>query len=113
MLRAGGRLVYFAGDSGYQNGLFAEIARRCGQPDLALIPIGAYEPRWFMSAAHMDPAEAVLVHREVGARRSIAMHWGTFQLTDEAREEPVRRLEAALGGAVDFAALPPGGTASA
>jgi L-ascorbate metabolism protein UlaG (beta-lactamase superfamily) len=113
MLWAGGRLVYFVGDSGYREGLFPEIRRRCGAPDLALIPIGAYEPRWFMKAAHMDPEEAIRVHQEVGARRSIAMHWGTFQLTDEAREEPVRRLEAALGDASGFVALPLGGSAAA
>ena len=99
MLRIGGRLVYFAGDSGFHEGLFAEIGRRCGAPDLAMIPIGAYEPRWFMESAHMNPAEAVRVHREVGARRSVAMHWGTFQLTDEGRLEPVRALTEALGRA--------------
>ena len=111
MLRAGGRLVYFAGDSGYRDGLFADIGRRCGAPDLALIPIGAYAPRWFMKDAHMNPEEAVQVHRDLGARRSLAMHWGTFQLTDEARDEPVTRLEAARGGTVDFASLEPGGSA--
>ncbi len=108
MLRSGGRLVYFAGDSGYQDGLFPEIRRRCGAPDLALIPIGAYEPRWFMKESHMNPAEAVRVHREVGVRRSVAMHWGTFQLTDEGRDDPVRALEAALGEGDDFAVLAPG-----
>ena len=95
MVRTGGRLVYFAGDSGYDGGLFTEIGRRCGRPDLALIPIGAYEPRWFMKDAHMNPEEAVRVHREVGARRSLAMHWGTFQLTDEGREEPALALRVA------------------
>jgi len=110
MVRAGGRLVYFVGDSGYDERLFSEIGRRFGAPDLALIPIGAYEPRWFMKDAHMNPAEAVRVHRETGARRSVAMHWGTFQLTDEAREEPVRALGAALGKGDDFAALPLGGS---
>jgi L-ascorbate metabolism protein UlaG (beta-lactamase superfamily) len=113
MLRSGGRLVYFAGDSGYQEGLFAEIGRRCGAPDLAMIPIGAYEPRWFMSDAHMNPAEAVRVHREIGARRSVAMHWGTFHLTDEGREEPVRALEAARGEGDHFAVLAPGESAAA
>jgi L-ascorbate metabolism protein UlaG (beta-lactamase superfamily) len=108
MLRAGGRLVYFVGDSGYEEGLFSEIGRRCGPPDLALIPIGAYEPRWFMKSAHMDPAEAVMVHREVGARRSLAMHWGTFQLTDEGREQPLRDLAKALAPGEDFTALEPG-----
>jgi L-ascorbate metabolism protein UlaG (beta-lactamase superfamily) len=97
--------VYFVGDSGYEKGLFEEIGRRCGAPDLALIPIGAYEPRWFMKDAHMNPAEAVQVHREVGARRSLAMHWGTFQLTDEGREQPLRDLEAARAATDDFRAL--------
>jgi L-ascorbate metabolism protein UlaG (beta-lactamase superfamily) len=117
MLRAGGRLVYFAGDSGYAEGLFSAIGSRCGTPDLALIPIGAYEPRWFMKESHMNPAEAVRVHCDLGARRSIAMHWGTFQLTDEAREEPVRALgvarEGAGVGADDFVALELGGSAAA
>jgi L-ascorbate metabolism protein UlaG (beta-lactamase superfamily) len=108
MLRAGGRLVYFVGDSGYDPALFAEIGERCGKPDLALIPIGAYEPRWFMSTAHMDPAEAVQVHRDVGARRSLAMHWGTFQLTDEGREDPLRELSRALAPGEDFTAPEPG-----
>jgi L-ascorbate metabolism protein UlaG (beta-lactamase superfamily) len=111
MARMGGRLVYFAGDSGYQEGLFAEIGRRCGAPDLALIPIGAYEPRWFMSTAHMNPAEAFRVHREVGSRHSIAMHWGTFQLTDEGREQPLRELETARGSSTDFEALALGDSA--
>jgi L-ascorbate metabolism protein UlaG (beta-lactamase superfamily) len=106
MLGIGGRLVYFAGDSGYQEGLFAGIGRRCGAPDLALIPIGAYEPRWFMESAHMNPAEAVRAHSEVGARRSVAMHWGTFQLTDEGRTDPARALAQARAVAglepVDF-----------
>jgi L-ascorbate metabolism protein UlaG (beta-lactamase superfamily) len=108
MLKAAGRLVYFAGDSGYEEGVFTGIGQRCGHPDLALIPIGAYEPRWFMSSAHMNPAEAVLVHREVGAWRSLAMHWGTFQLTDEGREEPLRDLAKALAPGEDFTALEPG-----
>jgi L-ascorbate metabolism protein UlaG (beta-lactamase superfamily) len=112
MLRAGGRLVYFAGDSGYDERMFVEIGRRCGAPDLALLPIGAYEPRWFMRAAHMDPAEAVRAHRDVGARRSMAIHWGTFHLTDEGYDEPVRALEAARAHAGlkadDFGAPPLG-----
>jgi L-ascorbate metabolism protein UlaG (beta-lactamase superfamily) len=112
MIKAAGRLVYFAGDSGYDEGLFTEIGRRCGSPDLALIPIGAYEPRWFMGSAHMNPQEAVRVHGDVGARRSIAMHWGTFQLTDEGRDDPVKALEAARGDA-DFTALPPGASVAA
>ncbi len=99
ILTTGGRRVYFAGDSGYQATLFREIGRRCGPVDLALIPIGAYKPRWFMAGAHMDPREAVLVHADVGSRRSVAMHWGTFQLTDEGREEPVTELAEAVRAA--------------
>ena len=111
MVSLGGRRLYFAGDSGYTPGFFPEIGRRCGAPDLAMIPIGAYEPRWFMASAHMNPAEAVQVHREVGARRSIGMHWGTFQLTDEGWDQPVRDLETARG-AEAFEVLPFGGSTS-
>jgi L-ascorbate metabolism protein UlaG (beta-lactamase superfamily) len=113
VLKSGGRLVYFAGDSGYEEGLFSEIRKRCGAPDLALIPIGAYEPRWFMASAHMDPAEALRAHREVGARKSVAMHWGTFQLTDEGFRDPVHALDADRGPAEDFVWVHPGGSVSA
>lgn len=89
------RRIWFAGDTGYDAALFREIARRHGAPDLALLPIGAYEPRWFMAPMHMNPAEAVQAHLVTGARRSLAMHWGTFQLTDEGRDAPVRDLAAA------------------
>ena len=106
------RRLWFAGDTGYDAELFGEIRRRCGAPDLALIPIGAYEPRWFMAPMHINPAEAVAVHRDVGAKRSVAMHWGTFQLTDEAREAPVQALATARSeagiGAEEFAVLEPG-----
>lgn len=94
-LQAGMRRVWFLGDSGYDEAMFRAVGQRCGAPDLALIPIGAYEPRWFMSAAHMNPAEAVRAHHDCGARQSVAMHWGTFQLTDEAREAPAQELEQA------------------
>ncbi len=87
--------VWFVGDTGYDAETFRAIARRYGAPDLALVPIGAYEPRWFMAPMHMNPTEAVATHRDVGAKRSVAMHWGTFQLTDEAREAPVEALTAA------------------
>jgi L-ascorbate metabolism protein UlaG (beta-lactamase superfamily) len=89
------RKIYFAGDSGYDATLFSQLGRRLGAPDLALLPIGAYEPRWFMRTAHMNPAEAVQAHRDLGARRSVAMHWGTWQLTDEGRDDPPRALAAA------------------
>jgi L-ascorbate metabolism protein UlaG (beta-lactamase superfamily) len=98
-LTLGTRRLWFAGDTGYDETLFGEIRERCGAPDLALIPIGAYEPRWFMAPMHINPAEAVVVHRDVGAQRSAAMHWGTFQLTDEAREAPAEALAAARAAA--------------
>jgi L-ascorbate metabolism protein UlaG (beta-lactamase superfamily) len=60
--------------------------------DLALLPIGAYEPRWFMQSIHMNPAEAVQAHIDLRARSSVAMHFGTFQLTPEGIDEPVRAL---------------------
>jgi len=108
-LRAGGRTLYFAGDSGFDEDLFRTVGKRSGPPDLALIPIGAYEPRWFMRDAHMNPAEAVEAHRLVGARRSVGMHWGTFQLTDEAYDAPLAALAAAKGTA-DFSTLSVGGS---
>ena len=94
-LDRGAKRVWFAGDSGYDAELFREVAQRCGGPDLAMLPIGAYEPRWFMAPMHMNPAEAVRAHLDVQARQSVAMHWGTFQLTDEARNDPLVALEAA------------------
>jgi L-ascorbate metabolism protein UlaG (beta-lactamase superfamily) len=104
--------AFFAGDSGYEQKLFQEIGRRLGPPDLALLPIGAYAPRWFMRPVHMDGAEAVQAHRDLGARRSVAMHWGTWQLTDEPREEPPHRLnEARLAAGLPaeaFVVLAPG-----
>ena len=89
------RRIYFAGDSAYAP-FFREVRRRFGPIDLALLPIGAYEPRWFMQAVHMNPAEALQAHLDLEASESIAMHFGTFQLTTEGIDEPVRALEAAL-----------------
>jgi L-ascorbate metabolism protein UlaG (beta-lactamase superfamily) len=83
---------FFAGDSGYSRD-FTDIRARFGGFDLAAIPIGAYAPRWFMQIMHLDPAEAVRVHQDVNARRSVAIHWGTFEnLTDESLDEPPLRL---------------------
>ncbi|MEM9603143.1 MAG: MBL fold metallo-hydrolase [Pseudomonadota bacterium] len=83
------------GDSGYSAD-FKAIGDRLGPFDLAAVPIGAYLPRWFMQAAHMNPEEAVKVHRDLRAARSVAMHWGTFVLTDEPVEDPPRQLALAL-----------------
>ena len=94
-LQASRRRVHFVGDTGYDAGLFPAIRERLGPPHLALVPIGAYEPRWFMAPLHCDPDEAVRIHLDLGAALSLAMHWGCWQLTDEPREEPVRRLHEA------------------
>jgi L-ascorbate metabolism protein UlaG (beta-lactamase superfamily) len=91
VLNLGERRLFFAGDTGYGPHL-REIGVRLGPFDLALLPIGAYEPRWFMKDIHMTPAEAVQAHIDLGARRSIGMHFGTFQLTPEAIDEPEREL---------------------
>lgn len=93
-LRAGKASIYFAGDTAYGS-FFREIRRRLGPPDLALLPIGAYEPRWFMHSVHMNPAEAVEAHMNLEATESIGMHFGTFQLTTEGIDEPLRALDEA------------------
>ncbi|NJD11414.1 MAG: MBL fold metallo-hydrolase [Gemmatimonadetes bacterium] len=91
----GGVHVYFCGDSGYTPS-FAAIGERAGPFDVALLPIGAYEPRWFMHTAHMNPEEAVQAWLDLGGRGLfVPMHWGTFRLTDEPPLEPPERLRAA------------------
>lgn len=79
--------VYFVGDSGYSPA-FADIGRHLGPMRLSMIPIGAYQPRWFMAPIHMNPDEAVRVHLDVKSDFSVGMHWGTFDLTDEPLAEP-------------------------
>jgi L-ascorbate metabolism protein UlaG (beta-lactamase superfamily) len=83
--------VYFAGDTGF-GAHFAAIRERFGSPRLALLPIGAYAPRWFMSPVHMAPEDALEAHRILDPKTSVAIHHGTFQLTDEAIDTPARRL---------------------
>jgi L-ascorbate metabolism protein UlaG (beta-lactamase superfamily) len=85
------RLVYFAGDTGF-GPHFAQIREKFGSPRLALLPIGAYEPRWFLSPIHMAPDEAVRAHEILAAQTSIAIHHGTFQLTDEGIDTPKKQL---------------------
>jgi L-ascorbate metabolism protein UlaG (beta-lactamase superfamily) len=86
-------LVYFAGDTSFGSH-FARIREKFGSPQLALLPIGAYEPRWFMSPVHMAPEQAVRAHEILGAKTSIAIHHGTFQLADESIDTPQRQLMA-------------------
>jgi L-ascorbate metabolism protein UlaG (beta-lactamase superfamily) len=108
-----GASVYFAGDTAWGNH-FGEVRARLGAPCVALLPIGAYEPRWFMQPVHVSPEEAVHAHDVLGASFSIAMHYGTFRLSDEGRYEPVEKLRAALavGRHSPFLALPLGGWVS-
>ncbi len=107
--------VYDSGDTGYGDGrIFRELKERYPSIDLAILPIGAYAPRWFMAAQHIDPAEAVQVLLDCGAAQAIGVHWGTFQLTDEARTAPRDALadeleRRGLPGS-RFAALEPGDT---
>ena len=91
----GGRLL-FAGDTGFHPD-FAKIAARYRPFDVALLPIGAYDPRWFMRPVHMDPEEAVRAAQDLGAPppRFVPMHWGTFLLTDEPLDEPPERARTA------------------
>ena len=87
--------IYHAGDTGYSND-FIETRKRLGSPDLSLIPMGAYAPRWFMKTNHVNPEEAVQISLDLGSKQSLAMHWGTFLLTDEEVLEPPALLEKAL-----------------
>jgi N-acyl-phosphatidylethanolamine-hydrolysing phospholipase D len=92
--------VFFSGDTGYSKD-FADVRarfaprQRDGGFDIALIPVGAYEPRWFMQQMHVNPAESVQVHRDLGTKRSVGIHWGTFPLTDESLDAPPKALAAA------------------
>jgi len=113
VLRLGPHSLYFAGDTGFGEGrLFRSIAERATRLDVALLPIGAYEPRWFMSPQHMNPEEAVRAFQLLGARQALGCHWGTFRLTDEGPLRPAADLSIALADqgidATRFLALRPG-----
>ena len=88
-----GRRVHHAGDTAYFDG-FAEIGRRFSGLDATMLPIGAYDPPWFMEVQHLNPEQAARAFLDLGARNLLAMHWGTFKLTDEPLDEPPRRLAA-------------------
>lgn len=107
------RRFYSAGDTAYSAELFADIRQRVGPLDLAALPIGVYEPREFMRFEHMNPADAVQAHRDLGVTRSFGIHWATFQLGDDEPIQAAHDLARALadGGvpAEDFVALPIGG----
>jgi L-ascorbate metabolism protein UlaG (beta-lactamase superfamily) len=113
VVQTGGRKVYCVGDSGFGDGAtFARVGRRHPGLALALLPIGAYEPRWFMRNNHMNPEEAVEALALCGAVRAFGHHWGTFRLTNEGIERPVEALAAALAARSSppdrFSALRPG-----
>jgi N-acyl-phosphatidylethanolamine-hydrolysing phospholipase D len=96
LLDTGRTRVLFGGDSGWFHG-FAEIGRRFAPLDAALLPVGAYLPRWFMSPVHMSPEEALRAFRDTGARLLVPCHWGAFDLADDAVDEPPRELARQLG----------------
>lgn len=88
---AGGQAVYYAGDTAY-GGHFAEVRERLGAPEVALVPIGAYDPRWLMARVHVNPEEALQGFLDLGARHFVPAHWGTFRMAEEPLDEPPRRL---------------------
>lgn len=87
--------IWFSGDTGYTEGL-ADIALHRGPLDMALIPIGAYTPRWFMSSHHMDPQQAVTLWQQLSRPLTVPIHWGVFELADESLDMPPQELLAAL-----------------
>lgn len=93
VIRAKEGTAYHSGDTAFFDG-FREIGERLGPIDWAMLPIGAYEPRWFMHPQHLDPEEAGAAFEMLGARNLVAMHWGTFRLTDEPLGEPPERIRA-------------------
>lgn len=95
VIEAGKKKIYFAGDTGYADH-FKQTQSKFGAMDISLIPIGAYLPRDFMAYAHIDPAEAVKAHVDLKSKVSVGVHYGTFQLTAEELDQPVRDLHLAL-----------------
>ena len=91
VVKANNFKYFFVGDTGYSKD-FKDIQKKFGSFDLSTIPIGAYAPRWFMKDSHCNVEEAIQIHKDVKSKKSIAMHWGTFQLTDEPMDEPIKLL---------------------
>jgi L-ascorbate metabolism protein UlaG (beta-lactamase superfamily) len=88
--------IFFAADTGYNDFTFKEIGKRCAPISISILPIGAFEPRWFMGPIHCAPDEAVRIHLDVKSRVSIGSHFGTFALADEGRDEPIMKLKEAV-----------------
>lgn len=108
--------AWFGGDTGYNDQQFVEIGARTPPVDLSIIPIGAYEPRWFMGPVHVNPSEAILIHKDLNAAASMAIHWGAFILSAEGVLTPPQDLAAARQAAgldeTEFAAFAVGETRS-
>ena len=86
--------IYFAGDTGYGHGeVFYHVKEKFGKFRLAILPIGAYEPRWFMKYAHMNPEDAVTAYRDLGKPYTMGIHFGTFRFSDEGYKDPIKDLE--------------------
>ncbi len=94
-IHCGADYAYFAGDTGYSPH-FKELRQRFGAPRIALLPIGAYEPRELMRYMHMNPQDAFQAHKDLHAKCSMAIHYRTFRLTDESRERPEIDLKVAM-----------------
>lgn len=92
LIRANGKSIYFAGDTG-PGEHFRLIREACGPVDWCLLPIGAYDPSWLMQRSHMGPEEALDAFAELGGRRFLPMHWGTYRLSSEPMGEPIHRLQ--------------------
>ena len=95
IIQGGDQTIYFAGDTGYGN-FYKMIEEQFAPINLALLPIGAYKPVWFMQPIHMSPEEAVQAHIDLKAKKSIGMHFGTFPMADDGQEEPLHDLSIAI-----------------
>jgi L-ascorbate metabolism protein UlaG (beta-lactamase superfamily) len=101
--------MYHAGDTGYSKD-FTDTRLKLGAPKYAFIPIGAYDPEWFMAESHVNPEDAVQIMLDLEAEKAFGMHWATFTLTDEDTIEPKERLKKAVNenGSIDFESVSPG-----
>lgn len=114
VVEVGGKTWYFVGDTAYNEYDFLNIGKRFSNIDLSLVPIGTYEPSKFMTTVHSSPSDAVKIHRDVGTKKSVAMHWNTFRLSGESMDRPPFDLYHALNKQSiehnDFHVLYPGQT---
>lgn len=95
VIEINGKKIWFGGDTGYNSVQFKEIGEKFGSIDFAMIPIGAYEPRWFMKGSHVNPEEAVMIHNDIHSLESMGIHWGCFPLTAEPIMDPTQKLKEA------------------